>query len=162
MADTIQRNMIADYLEVGEGDTKAYTLMGAGFNSLNENPTAQTVKKTYINDKSATTIIKGYETVFTFNSDLIKEEKAVMALYNVGRNQLTGSAAEFNYVRVELFNPETDGGTSYKARKFKVSAEVSNFEGAGGEPIKVTGNLNSVGDFVNGTFDVETKTFTEV
>ena len=38
---------------------------------------------------------------------------------------------------------------------------VASCAGAGGETIKVTGNLNNVGTFVDGEFNTTTKTFTE-
>ena len=46
----ITRNLIADYLNTGTSASPVYSLMGAGFNSLDENPNAQTDKKTYINE----------------------------------------------------------------------------------------------------------------
>ena len=83
-----------------------------------------------------------------------------MFLYEVGRNQKTGAEAETDYVRVELFSPVSEKENTFKARKFHVSIEVASFAGAGGETVKVTGNLNNVGSFVDGEFNTETKTFT--
>ena len=115
-----------------------------------------------INDKAATTYIRAYETVFPFETDLIADEDAVTFIYDVGRNQKTGGDAETDYVRVELFSPVSAPETpnTFKARKFRVSIEVSSTEGEGGNIVKVSGNLNAVGDFVDGTFDTSTKTFT--
>ena len=45
--DTIMRFQVADYLNIGT-DTEQWELMGAGFNTLDENPAAQTESKTYI------------------------------------------------------------------------------------------------------------------
>ena len=100
----------------------------------------------------------GYETVFPFESDLIKEQEAVIALYNVGRNHYTGSDAEFEYVRVELWEPAEGKPNEFAARKFIVSTEVSEISGE--NDISVSGNLNAVGDFVPGTFNTKTRTFT--
>lgn len=161
ITETVQRYMIADYLGITSADKTEFTLMGTGFNTLDENPTAQNQETTYISDKSATNYIKSYKPVFPFDTDLIASESAVMALYNVGRNQKTGSNAEFDYVRVELFKKVSEAENTYEARKFRVSCEVSSVAGAGGETVKVTGNLNGVGNFVDGTFNTETKTFTE-
>ncbi|GAA0767153.1 hypothetical protein GCM10008908_05880 [Clostridium subterminale] len=161
--ESIQRHQIADYINIGGATgTEKYELMGAGFNTLDENPAAQLDTKVYINDKSSSTTIKSYQTQFPFTSDLIKSEGAVMALYNVGRNHLTGSDAQFDYVKVELFQPIDGSENTYKARKFKVSCEVAALAGAGGETIVVSGNLNAVGDFIEGTFNTTTKTFTAV
>lgn len=157
---TVQRNMIADYLNIGTSEKPEFVLMGAGFTSLDESPGAQTETKVYINDKSSSTTIKSYETQFSFESELISDEKAIMALYNVGRDHLTGSEAEFDYVRVDLYETATEDG--YPARKFKVAAEISDCSGEGGETVVVSGNLNAVGDPINGTFDVSTKTFKSI
>ncbi len=159
--NTVKRYNIADYLNTDKtGSKEEFALMGVGFNTLDENPNAQTDTKTYISEKASSSVIKSYQPQFPFDSDLIKEEAAVMALYNVGRNQLCGAEAEFDYVRVELFQPGESENT-FKARKFKVSVEISSYSGAGGETVTVSGNLNAVGDFIDGTFNTKTRTFTE-
>ena len=151
------RYQVADYLSTGEN---AFALMGVGFNTLDENPTAQKDSKTYINQKAQTSQIKSYQPTFPFDTDLISDEAAVMAIYDIGRNQKTGEDAELDYVRVELFKPVGDQANVFEARKFRVAVEVANITGEGGGIMKMTGNLNGVGDFVAGTFDTTTKTFT--
>lgn len=159
MANTVMRYQVADYLGTGE-DGSTFALMGIGFNSLDENPSAQTEGKTYINQKAQSNYIKNYQTTFPFDTDLIKEQEAVMELYGIGRNQLTGADAERDYVRVELFQPVASKENTFKARKFRVAVQVESVSGNGGEAIKVTGNLTGVGDFVDGEFNTTTKAFT--
>ena len=131
--------------------------MGTGFTTLDESPGAQTESVKYVNEKSSSSSVTGYETSFPFEADHIQEEKAVDALYMVGRNHYTGSDAEFEYVRVELWNKGT-GLNEFEARKFLVSCEVSDYSGENKQVVK--GNLNAVGDPILGTFNTETKTFT--
>ena len=69
--------------------------------------------------------------------------------------------AERDYIRVELFEPVASKENTFKARKFRVAVAVDSCAGAGGEAVKVTGNLNNVGTFVDGEFNTQTKTFTE-
>jgi len=165
--DTVIRNRVADFLEVplntdGDFDTTGdptFVLMGSGFLSLDENPQAQSESRAYISDASATSIIRGYEVTFPFTADLIASESAVMALYNVGRNQLQGANAEFNYVRAELFKAPVSANT-YPARLFRVSAMIDSIEGAGTEIMEMSGALNGVGDFVDGNFNIITREFT--
>ena len=76
----------------------------------------------------------------------------------VGRNHYTGADAEFDYVRVELWN-KGEQANEFEARKFRVSCEVSDYSGENKQVVK--GNLNAVGDPVLGTFNTETRTFTE-
>ena len=159
--DAVMRFQVADYLNTSAGGAESYALMGIGFNTLDESPNAQTDAKTYISQKAQTATIKSYQPVFAFDSDLIADEAAVMALYDVGRNQKTGADAEKDYVRVELFKPVADTPNTFEARRFRVAVEVSSISGEGGGVMKVTGNLNGVGDFVDGTFNTQTKTFTE-
>lgn len=154
----VQRYDIADYLNVGSGEEENYVLMGVGFTSLNESPGAQTTSKKYINEKTSSSSITSYETQFPFESDLIPAQAAVKALYEVGRNHLVGSDAEFDYVRVDLFDKVVEKENNYKARKFRVCAEVSEFNGEDDQV--VSGNLNAVGDPIFGTFDTSTKKFT--
>lgn len=154
----VMRYQVADYLNVGTDSTEKYALMGVGFNTLDESPSAQIDGKVYISQKAKSNSVQNYEPSFSFDTDLMSDEEPVMALYDVGRNQLTGADAEMDYVRVELFREATEG--AYPARKFKVAVQVDSIEGEGGSNIKVTGSLQAVGDFVDGTFNVQTKTFT--
>ena len=98
--EAVMRYNVADYLSTGEG---TFALMGVGFNTLDENPTAQKDAKTYINQKAQTTQIKSYQPTFPFDTDLISDEEAVMAIYDIGRNQKTGEDAELEYVKRRPF-----------------------------------------------------------
>lgn len=146
----VQRHHISDFLKVED----SFVPMGTGFNSLNESPNSQVDTKTYINEKSASSTVKGYQTEFSFDSDLITDEKAIMKLYEVGRNQLTGTDAEAEYLRIDLFSEYEKSGPegtltkvpgTYKARLFNVTIQVDSNEGAGGENVKVSGILKGNG-----------------
>lgn len=156
--DVVKRHQFADYLNVSTEETPNFALMGTGFKTLDEEPGAQTDSKKYVNEKAKSSSVVGYETKFPFESDLIKEQEAVIALYNVGKDHSTGSDAEFEYVRVELWNPAENKTNEFAARKFIISVEVSKISGE--NDISVSGNLNAVGDFVAGTFNTKTRTFT--
>jgi hypothetical protein len=158
----IVRSQIADFLNISTTATPEYVLMGTGFNTLNESPNAQIDTKTYISDVTASSTVKSYNTQFGYDADLVADEKAVMFLYSVGRDHKVGEDAETDYIRVDLYDPVAVGVTDkFKARKFHVCVEVSGAAGAGGETVVSTGNLNCVGDPVQGYFDTTTKTFTE-
>lgn len=153
-----KRHDFADYLNISSGETPDFVLMGTGFTTLDENPGAQTSKKKYVNEASSSSSITSYETVFPFTSDLIVQQEAVLALYKVGRNHCTGSDAEFPYVRVELWDKVDGKENEFAARLFTVSAEISSISGE--DEIALSGNLNAVGDPVEGTFNTKTKVFT--
>lgn len=152
------RYMVADYLDTGVSGTPAFSLMGTGFNTLDESPAAKVEKTPYISDKSASGTITGYENTFPFDTQFISDEVAIKKIYDVARNQLAAGDAETDYIRVDLY--ETAVENAYPARKFRVAIEVSGLTGAGTEIMKVAGNLHQIGDFVEGTFNTSTKTFT--
>lgn len=156
--NVIKRHQFADYLNIGTEETPSFVLMGTGFTTLNESPGAQTDSKKYVNEKASTKTVTGYETSFPFESDLIAEQDAVLALYNVGRNHCTGSDAEFQYVRVELWDSAQGKENEFAARLFTVSVELSDISGE--TDIALSGNLNAVGDPIDGTFNTKTRTFT--
>jgi hypothetical protein len=165
MKKTITRNKFADFLNTGTSDSPVWSFMGTGFNTLNEQPQAQTDEKTYVNETSSSTTVKGYKPQYPFDTDLMVDGDAATAaiekLYDTGRNRLTGSDAETEYVRVEMFRPATPGSERYfKARKETVAIIVSNVNGNGGETIVVSGNLNAVGDHIDGYWDTVSQKFT--
>ncbi len=101
--NVIKRHQYADYLNVGTQETPDYVLMGAGFTTLDENPNAQSESVKYVNEVSASSSVVSYESQFPFEAEQIADERAIDAIYEVGRNHYTGSDAEFDYVRVELW-----------------------------------------------------------
>lgn len=151
-----QRKSFANYLNVGK-DTEEYVLMGAGFTDLNETPAAQTASKKYVNDKSATKSIVGYDWSTAYVTDQIRDEKAVDFICNVGEKQLVGAECETDYIIVDLDKKGTIEG-QYEARKFRVAIEVASFDNNDGQ-MGATGNLLGIGDIKFGTFDVTTKKF---
>ena len=154
----IMRYQIADY--ISETAKEEYKLMGTGFSKLDENPNAQTEETVYICDKTSSTDITSYKSQYPFTSHLIKDQDATLMLYNVGRNHLVGEDAEKYYVRVDLYDPIPEQQNTYKARKKRVSVEVSSCSGESSKKIEVSGNLNAKGDPIEGTFNISTKTFT--
>lgn len=150
---------IADYLNVGTEDSAEYVLMGVGVNSLDENPSAKIDKTAYVSDRSVSGTIIGYENKFAFDMHLMAKHPAIRKIYDISRNQKTGSDAEADYVRVDLYDAEDENTTTFPARKFRVAIEVSGVTGAGTEIVRVAGNLHQVGNFVEGTFNTQTKMF---
>ena len=60
MAKVRERRMQANYIDIG-GETPSFAFMGTGFTDANEKPAAKTSSKRYINDKSETKSITGYD-----------------------------------------------------------------------------------------------------
>ena len=153
-----QRWEIADYLKVGD----EYCLMGSGFTSINETYGGQEDSKVYVNDKERTTCLKSFQREFPYNNGLIVSEKAVIALREVGERGLTGTAAMFEYIRVDLFMPKAagDDNTEFYSRHFVVSCVPDSEEGEGAETVTGSGTLKTVGNMTEGWFNIQTPGFT--
>ena len=150
---------IADYLDVGTDGSAEFVLLGVGVNSLDEQPSAKIDKTAYVSDRSVSGTIIGYENKFAFDMHLLAKHPAIRKIYDISRNQKTGSDAETDYVRVDLYDGEGES-TTYPARKFHVAVEVSGITGEGTGIVRVAGNLHQVGNFVDGTFDTVSNMFT--
>ena len=156
MAKSIRnRTLVADYLKVG-GE---FVLMGAGFTDINESPNAKTTSKQYVNDKSPTSSIVSYETEFPYETDQIRDEKAVEFICDIGELHKIGADAETQYIRVDLDKAGTADNT-FRARKFRVAVQVEDLGAKDGE-MTAKGKLLTKGDLVVGTFNTTTKEFTE-
>lgn len=156
-----QRRTIANYLDVAEtgAETQSFAFMGAGFKSLEENPTAQTKSRKYVCDKSTTKTVNGYDWSTPFELDQIREQEAVDFICKIGELQLTGDDVERDYIMVDLGKSIADSENTYYARKIKVAIEVSDFSNDDGD-LGASGNLLGLGDIIEGTFNTQTRTFT--
>lgn len=159
MADQVTlRHMQANYMNLGTSETPQWEFMGTGFKSLNESPGAQETSKRYINDKSNTTTITGYEFEASYEADMIKSEKVIKEIIDIGRYQKTGADCEREYVMVDL-DEAAEGANEYVARKINVAVLVDSFGDEDGE-MTAEGTLKGRGDITPGTFNTSTKTFT--
>lgn len=149
------RTLVADYLKVGE----EFVLMGAGFTDINESPNAKTSKKQYVNDKSPTSSITGYESEFGYETDQIRDQKAIDYICDIGETHKIGADAETEYIRVDLDKPGTTENT-FRARKFNVAVQVDELGSKDGE-MTAKGKLLTQGDLEVGTFNTQSKEFTK-
>lgn len=154
-----ERRFIADYINAGTGAEAKYAFMGTGFTDLNDSPSAQTTSKKYINNKSATKSISGYDWTAPYTTDVIPDDEAVMFICNIGEKELTGPDAETDYVKVDLGKKVGSSGSEFEARRRRVAVEVAEFTNNDGE-MQASGNLLGKSDWEFGKFDTKTKTFT--
>ena len=92
--------------------------------------------------------------------DLIRSEKAIEFIADIGENEKTGVDAETLYVKVFLNKPVASKQNTYEARQRRVAVEVADFSDNDGE-VQGSGNLLGKTDWVKGEFNTKTKTFTE-
>lgn len=159
-----ERRKFADYLDVTPtAEERKYVLLGAGFTQLDENPSAQTSSKRYVNDASATKSITGYDDAFPFTADQIRAQEGLDFICNIGENRLTGAAAESTLIRVDLDKKVAPAGDAaveeYEARLFRVAVEIANFADSDGQ-MTADGNFLPKGSVQTGKFNIKTCTFT--
>lgn len=155
-----KRKMEADYLNVGTAQAPSYALCGTGFSSLTESPSAKTSSKQYIIMDSARQAVTGYEWSASFEADQIQSEEVLQYILNIGRDLLTGIDVETDFVQVDLDAPVAGAENTFNARKRTVAVAVSEMPDNDGE-LGVNGDFLGVSDPIKGTFNTETKTFTE-
>ena len=159
----IVRHQIADYLgirTVAAGvTTTTFYLMGTGFTKIDEDPKAVVHTSGYVSDKNKSSSITGYDRTFPFDFEFIKAQEAVDALVAVAHDDKIGADAEFDFIRVDLYEAG-DATGAYRARKWAVCAEISSITGEPQGVVKGSGVLHTVGDAIPGEFVVSTKVFT--
>lgn len=146
-----QRRLQANYLKVGEN----FEFLGTGFTSLEEKPSAKTTSKRYVNDSSSSQSITSYDWSTDFETDQIQSNKAIEYIVGIGEMCKTGADAESEYVVVDLDKAAQTSG--YRARKFKVAIQVSDFKNNDGE-LQASGSFLGIGDPVLGTVTVDQST----
>lgn len=145
------------YLDVGTEDTPDIQLFKYA-TQLDESPSAKTSDRAYVFDKSTTVLNTGFQTSFPFAIDEYVDNPVCEFIRAIGEEQKLGTMCPLYVVR--LNKPATEPNTFY-ARKFIVGPAVASITRVAGEIKSISGNLNTIGDVVIGTFNTTTKAFTE-
>lgn len=153
-----QRHMEADYLNIGTTEEPEFALCGTGFTSLNENPSAQTSSKRYINSVSNRQSVNGYQWTAPFEADQIRSEEALEFIRDISDKLLVGADCETEFVQVDLDKPAEEGENTFHARQRIVAIGISSVTDNTGE-MGFSGTFYGVTDPVEGTFNTQTKIF---
>ena len=148
----------AHYFDIGTSQTPNVVLGGV-ITQLDENSNPTESEKQYIHQKTKTTKVTGFNDEFPITSDLVKGDEVSEYFYGIFRDRKTGTNAQVIHYIVELWNP-TETANVYKARKQVQTVSISGKTANPGEEITFNGTLKGVSDFVDGTFNTNTKTFT--
>ena len=149
----------AHYFDVGTSETPDIELGGV-ITEMTEssNPTEQ--EKQYIHQKSKITKTTGYSNEFPITMDMVKGDKVFENFYEKFYQRKTGNDLNIDHYIVNLWEPVAEQDGTYKCRKIRQTCEITEANGAAGEQKQIKGSLKG-GDFVYGTFNVSTKTFSE-
>ena len=151
------REKLVHFLNIGSSTTASYKLLGDGITSLTEEFNPESETKQYINQANGTTAIKSYTPSISIEKEYIKDEDVQTWMNEKVRLLPTGSDAETDYVRINLFE-ETSTENEYKAVKRKCSYQIDSVGGDAGSELITALTLGGIGDGIQGTFNVSTKT----
>ena len=147
----------AHYFDVGTSGTPDIELGGV-ITEMTESSNPTETEKQYIHQKSKITKTTGYSNEFPITMDMVKGDKVFENFYKKFYERKTGNDLNIDHYIVNLWENETEANT-YKARKITQTVSITECNGAAGEQKQITGSLKG-GDFVYGTFNTSTKTFT--
>ena len=145
------------YFDVGTSETPDIELGGV-ITELTESSNPTESEKQYIHQKSKITKTTGYSNEFPITMAMVKGDKVFENFYKKFYERKTGNDLNIDHYIVNLWENETEANT-YKARKITQTVSITECNGAAGEQKQITGSLKG-GDFVYGTFNTSTKTFT--
>ncbi len=152
------REKLVHYLNIGTADAPNYVMLGDGISSLTEEFNPESGTKQYINQSNGTTSIKSYTPSISIEKEYIKDEELQDWINEKIKILPTGSAAQADYVRINTLEDSTDG--VYPAVKRKCTYQFDSIGGDAGSELMNNMTLGGIGDGIQGTFDVKTKTFT--
>lgn len=158
MAET--REKLMHFFNIGTSDAPEYVLLGDGITSLTENFNPESETKQYINQANGTTSIKSYAPSISVDKEYIKDEKLQEWIDEKIKLLPVGTAAQSDYVRVNILEAPTTEGV-YPAVKRRCSYQFDSIGGDGGSELKNSITLGGIGDGIQGTFNVPTRTFSE-
>ena len=148
----------AHYFDVGTSETPDIELGGV-ITEMTESSNPTETEKQYIHQKSKITKTTGYSNEFQITMDMVKGDKVFENFYEKFYQRKTGNDLNIDHIIVNLWEPVAEQENTYKARKITQTASITECNGAAGEQKQITGSLKG-GDFVYGTFNTSTKTFT--
>lgn len=144
----MKRHELATFVDTtGNG---GYALLGTGIETLTYNYNPETETKQWINQESATTLLKSYGPEFSVDIDTIESDTAITWAYNITWDLPTGADCQFDVVTVDLTQKT---GNVYKAKRRKYAVTANTLGGDAGGSVIVGLNFGGMGDYVNGTFE---------
>lgn len=162
MADS-QEKVLKDIMQYDQAHyfgINGKIVLGGVITELTESANPTESEKQYIHQKSKVTKVTGFANEFPITMDMVKGDEVFEYMYGLFYERKVGSDLDIEHYIVDLWEPVAEQTDTYKARKIVQTCSITECNGAAGEQKQITGSLKG-GDFVYGTFNVSTKTFTE-
>jgi len=141
------------------GGTASYNIIGPGVTELSIAYNPQTSTEQYIHEDTATTELTGYQPNAPVTAQAVKGDPTFEFINQMRKDLPIGSDAHTDVVLVDIFGKKT--GSAYEATKQPVSIQIDSYGGSATDPLNIGYTINWRGAGTKGTFDPDTKTFTE-
>lgn len=136
-----------------------YGIVGPGVTELSVAYNPQTSTNQYIHEDVANTDLTGYQPNAPVTGQAVPGDPVFDFINEMKDNLPIGSDAYTDVVLVDVFGKQTSG--AYSATKQPVSIQIDSYGGSASDPLSIGYTINWRGSGVKGTFNPETKTFTE-
>lgn len=163
MSTNVTEEVLKDIMEYDEAHYFGINneiVLGGVITEMTESSNPTESEKQYIHQKSKKTKVTGFANEFPITMDMVKGDKVFEYMYNLFYERKVGSDLDIDHYIVNLWQPVAEQENTYKARKIVQTCSITECNGAAGEQKQITGSLKG-GDFIYGTFNVNTKAFTE-
>lgn len=155
-----KRSAFKIFMNTTPKDTTAtYGIIGPGVTELSIAYNPQTSTNQYIHEDVANTDMTGYQPNAPVTGQAVPGDPVFDFVNDMRINLPIGSDAYTDVVLVDVFGKQTGG--SYAATKQPVSIQIDSYGGPASDPLSIGYTINWRGSGVKGTFNPETKTFTE-
>ncbi len=153
----IKRSLVQTFLDVVP-DTEDYELLGEGVVSGQVNYNPKVLEEIYVSEDTANISVESYAPTMPIEMTCVAGDSVYEFIDALRKTRAILADAETTIVNVWMY--ESGGPTAYPAEQQKVSIQVDDFGGEGGEAVKLNFTINYIDDPVTGTFDASTKAFT--
>ena len=154
----IKRSEVMTFMNVNPSGVASYKLIGDGVvtGAIGYNP--KTTEEVYIHEDSATITVDSYAPAFPVEASAVSGDSVFEFIDGLRVARAVLDDAETDIVNVWAY--EDGGPAAYPAEKQKVSIQIDEFGGEGGQAVKINYTINFIGDPVSGTFNAGTSSFT--
>ena len=155
-----KRSAFKMFLNTTPKETSAtYGIIGPGVTELTISYNPQTSTNQYIHEDVANTDLTGYQPNAPVTGQAVPGNDVFDFIKDMKDNLPVGSDAYSDVVLVDIFDKQTGG--AYAATKQPVSIQIDSYGGRASDPLSIGYTINWRGSGVKGTFNPETRTFTE-
>lgn len=137
--------------------SETFSLIGEGFTQLAESKNPQEYSRKYVSDKTTRTDLTGFAPQYDYTMDYIDGDPVVAEIAKITDNELLGTDARRNIVAVNLWSDPSGVACEAKMRPYAI---IPNQKADGTDALVYSGSMKAAGDFIDGTFNTTTKTFT--